>query len=150
MSNLAVALSSGRIHSALLGCHQESGPSLRFEPIAIDAAHDGVTVLQQTLKEAGRADRITEDFTPLADRAIWRQYAAAAIVAKAHELEAHERRISLNGQIATFIDDQQLWCAVRDELLVEAPMLALLDDLRDLDATEFDAHVCFPDTAWPE
>lgn len=115
----------------MLGRRQESGPSLLFEPIALAADRDDVSVLQQTVEDRGGDDGIAEDLPRLADGPIRGEQDAAAFVATAHGLEEDMRRIGLDGQVAQFIDDQQLGFGKVEGLLIEDPLGVRFHELRD-------------------
>ncbi len=89
---------------------------------------------------------------------------AAAFVPTADELKEDVYGVRLNGQVAQFIDDQQLGFGKVQQLLVEEPLRMRLHELRDergragkqdrvaggdRGATEPDAQVRFPTPGGP-
>lgn len=86
----------------------EATLSLGAKPVAIAADGEHVTVAQQPVQDCPRYDRVCKHHCPFGNAAVGRDQHRSGFVAPAYQLEEHMRRIGLEGQIAGFVDDQQL------------------------------------------
>ena len=98
---------------------QKAAASLFAKTVAVAADGDDVAVVKQPIEDRGSHDGVAEDRAPFADRAIRGHQHRPALVASRHELEEQMRGIWLEGQIAEFIDDQQLRLGEVGQLFLE-------------------------------
>jgi hypothetical protein len=88
----------------------------------LDLDDDGM--VQKTVEERGADDGIAEDLAPFGEAAVRREDHRAFLVTGIDQLEEQVGAATGDGQVADFVDDQQLGAGIEADLLAE-PALAL-------------------------
>jgi hypothetical protein len=82
---------------------------------SVAADGDDVAVMEQPVEDGGGDDGVAEGGAPFPDRAVAGDQQAAALIAPRDELEEEMRGVTLEGQVAEFVDHEQLGLGVEGE-----------------------------------
>src|ERR1700741_3792248 len=85
--------------------HQSCLPTV-FQPIALSPNVDGRRVMQQSIQNGGRDDRVSEDRTPVPVALVRSQDDAASFVPCTHQLEENRGPQIIQRQVTDFVDHQ--------------------------------------------
>lgn len=79
-------------------------------------------MVEQAVEDGGGHHRVAKDLAPLGDVAVAGDQQTATLVAARDKLEEQVRGTRLKGQVAQFIDDQELGLGVDGQALLQATL----------------------------
>src|ERR1700760_2474955 len=106
-SATATRCCAGRAGWRLGAHHLWNQVSMLAQPVAGTFNLDDHSVMQKSVQQGRRDDRIPENFAPLAEAAIGGQDHRALLIASVDQLEEQIAGTSPDGEIADLINDEQ-------------------------------------------